>query len=154
MVIKNKVLEKKNRSIIIGDPLYFEEFKGRKLKSLVVDLSISKNFLQEVELICEDEMYLLKYYFAINESMMKMLKNNEKYKYQKAYIKEIGVDSACYLYQVNDQMDEIRTNGDGYWGNEVLIKDENKKLESGYIEMMLPYKEEKESLKIIDYFFY
>lgn len=38
------------------------------------------------------------------------------YKGQDISVKEIGVDTASYLINVDGRSDEMKTGGDGYWG--------------------------------------
>lgn len=153
MIISRNVLEKKERKIIIGDPSYFDEFKGKKLKSLTIDLKIPKEFYQEIELENESDVYFFKYYFGLNEKMVSLLKEGKRYSNQKESSKEIGVDTARYYCMVNENDDEISTGSDGYCGMELILKKDNK-MECGYIEMCLPFDySEKEAIKTIEYFF-
>lgn len=62
-------------------------------------------------------------YLAPAETMKTYL-DGMKYRAQKMKEKMIGVDTARYLLTVDDRSDEIRTGGDGCWGqrNRILAQ--------------------------------
>ena len=107
---------------VFGDPLYFEEFKGKKLESLTADYSPPQGFVARVVL----EEKAMEEYPDFMERTMTLYMAPEKtiqtymdgmmYKGQEISEKEIGVDTACYLISVDGRSDEIKTGGDGYWG--------------------------------------
>lgn len=111
--------------IVFGDPLYFEQYKGQKLRSLVVDYKPPRHFEGRLVLLeqkseqFEDFMERsMEIYLAPAETMKTYL-DGMKYKTQKMKQKMIGVDTARYLLTVDDRSDEIRTGGDGCWGSEI-----------------------------------
>lgn len=115
------------RHIIFGDPLYFEQFQGKKLQSLVVDYKPPQNFEARLVLLEEKSEELegfmersMNLYLAPAEDMKTYL-DDMKYKDQKMTQKMIGVDTARYMLEIDGRSDEIRTGGDGYWGNEVEL---------------------------------
>lgn len=107
---------------VFGDPFYFEEFKGKKLESLVADYKPPKGF--DARLVLEEK--AMEEYPDFMERTMTLYMAPEKniqtyvdgwmYKGQDLSVKEIGVDTACYLMDVDGRSDEIKTGGDGYWG--------------------------------------
>ena len=115
------------KHIVFGDPLYFDRFKGARLKSLVVDYKPPKHFearlvlleqkSEELEGFIERSMNL---YLAPTETMKTYL-DEMKYKDHKMGKKMIGVDTARYILEIDDRSDEIRTGGDGCWGSEVKL---------------------------------
>lgn len=115
------------KHIVFGDPLYFEEFKGRKLQSLVVDYTPPQHFEARLVLLEEKSEELdgfversINLYLAPAETMKTYL-DEMKYKDQKVAQKMIGVDTARYVLEIDDHSDEIYTGGDGCWGNEVEL---------------------------------
>lgn len=125
---RNTKLRKETYSVkcpqrfVFGDPLYFEEFKGKKLESLTADYSPPQGFVARVVL----EEKAMEEYPDFMERTMTLYMAPEKtiqtyldgmmYKGQEISGKEIGVDTACYLIRVDGRSDEIKTGGDGYWG--------------------------------------
>ena len=116
--------------IVFGDPLYFEQYKGQKLRSLVVDYKPPGHFEARLVLLeqkneqFEDFMERsMEIYLAPAETMKTYL-DGMKYRAQKMKEKMIGVDTARYLLTVDDRSDEIRTGGDGCWGqrNRILAQ--------------------------------
>ena len=121
--LKSKV--KMPTTIIVGDPLYFEEYPDRK------DLVYNKEFrgkkdwvgivtLSETETEYKNitiEGTSLKVVYAPNEEFAKVYLDDMKYKSQKIKNTQIGVDSARYSIQIDDKYHEINTGGDGYWGD-------------------------------------
>ena len=111
--------------IVFGDPLYFEQYKGQKLLSLVVDYKPPGHF--EASLVLREQKNeqfegfmerSMEIYLAPAETMKTYL-DGMKYKAQKMKEKMIGVDTARYLLTVDDRSDEIRTGGDGCWGSKI-----------------------------------
>lgn len=110
------------RKIVVGDPAYFEEFSGERLKRLTANYAPPRFFearvlLTEVEFsdfpgekVCGLSVYMApkKTIETYAEGMM--------YEGQEVSTKEIGVDTARYLMIVDGQSDTIYTGGDGYWG--------------------------------------
>lgn len=113
------------RHVRVGDPMYFEEYEGRKLKSLVVDQKIPKGFSARVviteeeldpELFPEETFQNLSIYMA-PEQYLDTYVAGKYYEGQQIAQKEIGVDTARYLLEIDDRYDEIKTGGDGGWGD-------------------------------------
>ena len=115
------------KHIVFGDPLYFEQFKGRKLQSLVVDYQPPEHFearlvlqereSKEVEGFMERNMEL----FLAPAKAMETYLDGMMYNSQKAKEKAIGVDTASYLLSIDDRSDEIHTGSDGYWGSTIEL---------------------------------
>lgn len=107
---------------VFGDPLYFEEFKGKKLASLIADYKPPKGFdarivLEEKEMEeYPDFMERTMTLYMASEKTIQTYVDGLMYKGQEISEKEIGVDTACYLINVDGRSDEIKTGGDGYWG--------------------------------------
>ena len=112
------------KHIVIGDPNYFKEFTGSELERLTVDYDVSKNFTDARVTIesspCEDmpELTLLDMtiYLAPKSTMHTYLEGMI-YKSQNHTEKDIGVDTAKYLLEVDGKSDTIYTAADGCWGS-------------------------------------
>lgn len=110
------------KRFVFGDPFYFEKFKGEKLEELVADYQPPKGFAARVVL----EEKTIEEYPDFMERIMTLYMAPEKtiqtyvdglmYEGQDISVKGIGVDTACYLIDVDGRSDEIKTGGDGYWG--------------------------------------
>lgn len=151
------------KKIIVGDPLYFEEYTGEKLKKLTAcykppDFFEARIVLSEVEMdimpetpICSMDVYL-----APKETICTYT-DGMMYAGQEIKSKEIGVDTARYLICVDDRSDTIYTGGDGYWGacEEYRSKVENKYyIDAIVIRMSMPENESFHDVKQrIEYFF-
>lgn len=113
--------------IRFGDPMYYEEYKGKRLSELVADIQPPKGFaarvvlseepLKEMPVFMDRQMKI----FIAPEQTMNTYVDGYKYENQKHKEKQIGVDSACYQLEVDGKNLEIYTGGDGYWGNTIEI---------------------------------
>lgn len=105
-----------------GDPMYFEEFKGEKLASLVADCRLPRHFAARVVLKEEpmeeypDELSRTMTIYMAPEENLNVYMEGCMYKGQEVTEKEIGVDTAKYLINADGKYEEIHTGGDGYWG--------------------------------------
>lgn len=113
------------KHILVGDPLYFEEYANNKkrLSELVVDYKPSPGFHAGISLV-ETEYPDFPEYIARTitiylapERDLKVYMDGKMYASQKIKQKEIGVDTACYTIEVDGRYEDIRTGGDGYWGD-------------------------------------
>lgn len=79
------------------------------------------------------------------------------YKGQDVMEKEIGVDTAKYLINVDGRYEEIHTGADGYWGNYLELSREqgkNRILDAMTVSVCMPEFEDFESMKrMTGYFF-
>ena len=110
------------RRIVVGDPSYFEEFTGERLKRLTVSYTPphfyeARVLLTEVEFsdFPGERVCGLSVYMAPKETI-ETYASGMMYEGQEVSTKEIGVDTARYLMIVDGQSDTIHTGGDGYWG--------------------------------------
>lgn len=110
------------RRIVVGDPSYFEEFSGERLKRLTANYAPPRFFearvlLTEVEFaeFPGEKVCGLSVYMAPKETI-ETYAEGMMYEGQEVSTKEIGVDTAQYLMIVDGQSDTIHTGGDGYWG--------------------------------------
>lgn len=125
---RNAGLRKKTYSVkcpkrfVFGDPFYFDEFEGEKLEGLVADYQPPRGF--DARVVLEEK--AMEEYPDFIERTMTLYMAPEKtiqtyvdglmYEGQDISVKEIGVDTASYLIDVDGRSDEIKTDGDGYWG--------------------------------------
>lgn len=111
------------RNIVFGDPMYFEEYTGERLKELTVDYNPPQYFeagvvLKEEE-IPEYPGFVLRsmcVYLAPKETISTYM-SGMMYEGQQTQQKNVGVDSASYMIAVDGRRDDIHTGGDGYWGD-------------------------------------
>lgn len=110
------------RRIVVGDPSYFEEFSGERLKRLTASYTPPRFFearvlLTEVEYsdFPGEKLCGMSVYMAPKETI-ETYAEGMMYEGQEVSTKEIGVDTAQYLMIVDGQSDTIHTGGDGYWG--------------------------------------
>lgn len=113
--------------IVFGDPLYFEQYKGQKLRSLVVDYKPPRHFEARLVLLeqkserFEDFMERSMEIYLAPAETIKTYMDGMQYESQQVKEKMIGVDTARYLLAVNGRSDVICTGGDGYWGSETEL---------------------------------
>ena len=102
-----------------GDPWYFEKYKGKRLDELVVRETIPEGFAARLLLTEEShedmEVRTMRLYLA-PEQTIGLYSQDRKFTYQAVEGKEIGVDTARYILEVDGRYETIRTGGDGYWG--------------------------------------
>ena len=105
--------------------MYFEDYRNdpEKLQKLVVDYRPQPGFKAGVSLVeTEHPEYpgfiarTMTIYFA-PEQYLSIYMGGKMYASQKIDRKEIGVDTACYLIEVDGRYEDIKTGGDGYWGD-------------------------------------
>lgn len=135
------------RHIVMGDPLYFEEYTGKRLQELIVDYKPPQFFEAGVVLREEpDEKYpeiimrTMSIYLAPKETLRTYM-SGMMYESQKSQEKAIGVDTACYVVNVDGRSDVIHTGGDGYWGNMQLLyrmQEKEKLVDAVILNMGIP----------------
>lgn len=142
--------------IVFGDPMYFDEFAGEKLESLTVDFSPPSHFSARVIL---EEVPCKEYPDLVTGAMMILLapdntidvyQKGKQFESQQGWEKEIGVDTARYLLQVDDRYDIIHTGGDGYWGSYVELFREPqgiKQLDAVMINILQPDDEDTDDMR-------
>lgn len=146
-----------------GDPMYFEEFKGKKLASLVVDCKPPRNFVAKVVLTEEpveqypDEMLRNMTLYMAPEDSIDTYVDGCMYKGQDVTEKVIGVDTAEYLINADGRCENFHTGADGYWGNYLEFsrgQGENKILDAITVSICMPEFQDFESMKqLTGYFF-
>lgn len=118
------------KKLYVGDPLYFEEYEGAKLKSLTYAKSFrgKSDWIGKVKLTQKEDSFemggeVIKYidleieiYLAPNEKLLNIYADNMKFSYQKTKTVDIGVDSASYVLGVNDREIKVSTMSDGFFG--------------------------------------
>lgn len=151
------------RRIVVGDPSYFEEFSGERLKRLTASYTPPRFYearvlLTEVEFsdFPGERLCGMSVYMAPKETI-ETYAEGMMYEGQEVSTKEIGVDTAQYLMMVDGQSDTIHTGGDGYWGRceEYSRKIGNKKyVDAIAIHLSMPQFDSYEIVKQrMQYFF-
>lgn len=120
-----KVLQKESfdinmpKKIIIGDPVYFEQEVGLKFvyskQFRGRDSWVGKLVVKEE---VDDGFQMVNFFvaFAPNKDMLETYLEGKYYKGQKVATTEIGVDTARYLMEIDDNYIEVGTGSDGYMG--------------------------------------
>lgn len=153
------------KRIQFGDPMYFEDYKDEpeRLKKLVVDYKPKPEFKAGV-LLTEMEYpefpgYIARtmtVYFA-PEQYLSTYMDGKMYASQKIERKEIGVDTACYLIEVDGRYEDIKTGGDGYWGDyqELYREIDGKKyIDAVIISIAMPDEQSFEGMKCLAKYFF
>ncbi|MFR3755437.1 MAG: hypothetical protein ACLTW9_30005 [Enterocloster sp.] len=100
--------------IQFGDPMYFEHFEDQKLERLVVDCNVTKNFVarvvlqeQPIEELPGEKLDTMTLYMAPERTISTYM-DGYCYKGQDVEQKEIGVDTATYLFEVDGRYEEFK----------------------------------------------
>ena len=151
------------KKIIFGDPLYFEEFKGKKLDRLVVNFHPPRHFearvvLQEVPFDeFPDAMDRTMTIFLAPAKTMGIYLKDMLFETQDEAFKEIGVDTAQYYLKVDENEETIHTGGDGYWGSYLELSrtiNGHRILDAAIISISMPEDETFDSMRErLNYFF-
>ena len=111
------------RRIVAGDPYYFETEPPERLKKLVVDYIPPRSY--EARLVLSQyEMHdfgvyqtnAVQIYLAPGKDV-DVYAAEKMYADQRIEQKEIGVDTASYIMEIDDRWKEFHTGADGCWGN-------------------------------------
>lgn len=154
---------KNPKEIIFGDPMYFEEFTGRRLDELIVDFKPPQYFearvilteqpMEEYPEFMEQTMTL----YLAPEQTLKVYMDGCMCESQEIKEKVIGVDTARYLIQVDEREEILHTGGDGYWGSfqEITHKHGNRRiLDAAILSIVIPDSENFEGMKkLMEYLF-
>jgi len=151
------------KRIVFGDPQYFEQLKGAKLKSLTVDYKPRSHFTSRV--VIEEKPFerfpqrnelTLNIYLA-PEDEIETYMEDMMYKGQEIAVKNIGVDTPEYYLQIDEQEITMGTDGDGYWGafQEYYRTINGKKHQDAVlINVLVPDSETMDGLRqYVNYFF-
>ncbi len=111
------------KQIKFGDPWYYEQYSGKELERLVVDLKPPAHF--ETKVVLEENTYeeypdfkdVSMSIFLAPKQIMDTFLQGKMYASEVEFRKEIGVDTAKYDFQVDDRDDTINTAADGLWGS-------------------------------------
>lgn len=151
------------KRIIFGDPQYFTELKGAKLKSLTVDYKPRSHFSSRV--VIEEkpfESFPQRRELTINiylapEDEIETYMENMMYQGQKVEVKNIGIDAPEYYLKIDEQEITMGTDGDGYWGafQEYYRMINGRKYQDAVlIDVLVPDCETMDDLrKYVNYFF-
>lgn len=108
--------------IVFGDPMYFEQCTKEELNRLTVDYKPPNSFRAKVVLEetqyeeCPNEIFrAMSIYFAPSKAI-DVYAEGKQYASQDYTSREIGVDSASYLFGIDGNCDIFSTGGDGCWG--------------------------------------
>lgn len=122
------------QQIQIGDPWYYEQFQGKKLDSLVVDINPPKDFETRVVLSDDGDTCFMQFCLA-PKNFLKIYMQGKMLAYQQYDSKSIAVDTAKFRLAIDDHSDMVYTGGDGLWGEciEIYHGDSGKRVVDGYL---------------------
>ena len=111
------------KRIVVGDPDYFETEPPERLKKLVVDYMPPRSYEARVVL----SQYEIRNYgvyqansvqiYAAPEKDVDLYASGKMRGNQRIEQKEIGVDTARYIMEIDDRWEELHTGADGCWGD-------------------------------------
>lgn len=146
------------KHILFGDPLYLEQYENdqKRLRELVVDYCPEPSFV--AGLILKEEPYQkdpaytllsINLYFAPEQHLGTYMRD-WMYKGQKIEEKGVGVDTACYILEVDGRYEDVKTGGDEWWGRsqEFSHTSRGKKvLDAVVVTIWMPEEETFEGMK-------
>lgn len=149
--------------IVFGDPMYFEQCTKEELNRLTVDYKPPDDFSSKVVLEetrykeYPDEMFrAMSIYFAPSKTI-DVYAEGKQYASQDYTSREIGVDSASYLFGIDGNCDVFSTGGDGCWGEyDELSRTANGKryINAVIVTVLMPEYDTMESMRDrMKYFF-
>lgn len=121
------------KKLIIGDPLYFERGYAGELTCVWNRLSFIKEATAEISVFEETfeqfRTYVVRLYVMPKPAMEQLYneeKDNDGFIYFPAMISgkmiELGCDTARFTIETDKGFAEIRTGGDGFYGNAIKYK--------------------------------
>lgn len=149
--------------IVFGDPMYFEQCTKEELNRLTVDYKPPDDFSSKVVLEetqyeeCPNEIFrAMSIYFAPSKTI-DVYAEGKQYASQDYTSREIGVDSASYLFGTDGNCDIFSTGGDGCWGEYAeLSRTANGKryIDAVIVTVLMPEYDTMESMRDrMKYFF-
>lgn len=149
--------------IVFGDPLYFEQCKKEEQERLTVDYKPPNSFSAKVML--EETQYeeypneifrAISIYFAPSRTI-DVYAEGKQYASQDYTSREIGVDSASYIFGIDGNCDVFSTGGDGCWGEYAelsRIVNGKRYIDAVIVTVLMPEYETMESMRNwLKYFF-
>lgn len=162
-MIKETYKVKCPKRMVFGDPLYFEQERGERLRELVADITPPHFFaarvvLEEttVEGLPGDIGRLMTVYLA-RERTIETYLQQMYYENQKVTEKPIGVDSASYRIQIDGREETIYTGGDGCWGSLTEYfwqMGDRKDLDCCEVKIVMPDTVDMEEMRKYLYYFF
>lgn len=155
--MKKKIYKVKcPKHIVFGDSLYFEEYTGKKLASLVADYKLPPRLEARVLL---EEKPMEEYPEYMDRTMticvapaqtVDVYADGKMFEGQEIVQKDIGVDTAEYIIHIDGRYERLHTWGDGYWGScQELYRqhDDRKLLDALIITVGIPDSENFEDMQ-------
>lgn len=173
MVLKRKNYEVDMiKNLQFGDPMYYEDYADdkKRLNSLISNIKLKKELKERFNCYLsliqsqdhDDDCDMdfdsleLRICLAPKEHFATYL-NDMQYASQKTKVKEIGVDSASYILEIDGKYDKFSTEADGYWGCESTFYrtiDRKKYVDAIMICISMPEDIDMDNLdKYVDYYF-
>ncbi len=150
------------RRIVLGDPKYFEQFNGAKLRKRIVDFKPPKQFAAKIVLFEEEQEDLsdtmtrtMLLYLAPKDRLETYMKEM-LYEGQENKVRQIGMESGRFYFQVDRNEDTIQTEGGCWCGYEEIFHKENGRrvLDAAIIAVAMPASDTTEDMwQRLRYFF-
>lgn len=146
--------------IVFGDPWYFKTEPEDRLKSLVVDCIVPKEFeaIVSLESMVRDgnDCKIMHIYLA-PKGEAELYANGMCYESQEVKQRPIPVDTAEYKLKIDGREDIVHTGADGYWGSYLCFYDKgdtSKRPEASVIAVYMPdYEDFKDMRNRMEFFF-
>lgn len=112
------------RKVRIGDPMYFEEYRDYFQYVYSKTFKSEENWLGKLILVEEEVKYEnwtikdVNFHVALapSKKLLDVYKVGAHYSKQKVVATEIGVDTACYLVEIDNRSITVNTGSDGLMG--------------------------------------
>ena len=131
------------KRIVFGDPKYFEQFSGAKLRKRIVDFKPPKQFAARIVLFEEEHpdgtTRTMLLYLAPKDRLETYMKEM-LYEGQENKVRQIGMESGRFYFQVDRNEDTIQTEGGCWCGYEEIFHKENGRrvLDAAIIAVAMP----------------
>ena len=145
------------KRVILGDPKYFEQFSGAKLRKRIVDFKVPKAFAARVVLQKEkhEDTGTLQLYLAPKDHLQTYMRGLLR-QGQESKIRQIALESERYCVQIDKNEDSICAE-DGCWASfEEIVHWENGKkvLDAAILSITMPASETMQEMRqSVQYFF-
>ena len=144
------------KRVILGDPKYFEQFSGARLRKRIVDFKVPKHFAARVVLNqTDDTAGTLQLYLAPKDHLQTHMRGLLR-QGQESKIRQIALESERYCVQIDKNEDSICAES-GCWASfEEIVHWENGKkvLDAAILSITMPASETMQEMRQrVQYFF-
>ena len=144
------------KRVILGDPKYFEQFGGARLRKRIVDCKVPKPFAARVVLQYGDESPGTLLLYLAPKNGLEAYMSGSPHEDRESRIRQIGLESERYYVQIDKNEDSIRAES-GCWAcfEEVFRRENGKRvLNAAILAIPLPTSETVQQMRQrVQYFF-